>query len=395
MIQALQVDAQEWDSQIAERRLTLVNEDIEATKKQIQSLEKQKNILNQKYKDIEFTLDELRSNMDTIQTDNDEDDENGDDSEGDFFTLLSDLENEEAALRGELQSYKELQKSLAHDRRKYSSVNSKLKSDLNIDKQKLESLQDEIKKSDDELKDLQVQLDTRTTALNDLIQRCTDLQTEEIEISDELKRLGESMVTELAEAEKNQKILLSEAKKKEEDTTKLLARTQREYQKNVDKLNQDLSRQNSISFWRNDRALLTGKLKKAKTQLQTELQNAKSAQKRQDTLSMSMKKMFGENDPGDGTGIRAKEIVLAGIERLKSEMEYPDNDEEQLQIEMDYNNDLHNQLEMIESSLETFYKHRNETINSLNDELFECTQDGYLKLLQSELSELQSSLSRH
>ena len=34
-------------------------------------------------------------------------------------------------------------------------------------------------------------------------------------------------------------------------------------------------------------------------------------------------------------------------------------------------------------------------VSGLNDELFECTQDGYLKLLQSELSELQTSLSRN
>ena len=150
MIQALQIDAQEWDSQIAERRLILVNEDIEATNKQIQSLEKQKNDLYKKYKEQEFILDELRSNMETIQSNNDSEDDFDDDAEGDFFTLLSELENEEAALRGELQSYQELQKSLSHDRRVYSSTNNKLKSDLDLDKQKLQALQDEIKKSDDE-----------------------------------------------------------------------------------------------------------------------------------------------------------------------------------------------------------------------------------------------------
>lgn len=394
MIQALQVDAQEWDSQIAERRLILVNEDIEATNKQIQSLEKQKNVLYSKYKDLEFTLDEIRSDLETIQN-NDSDDEFDGDAEGDFFTLLSELENEEAALRGELQSYQELQKTLSHDRRKYSSVNTKLKSDLDLDKQKLQTLQDELKKSDDELKDLQVQIDAKTTNLNDLIQRCTDLQAEEIEITEELKRFGEQMVTELAKEEIEQKEKLTMAQKQEVQLTKKLAKTQRAYQKDVDQLNQNLSKQNSVSFWRNDRSLLTGKLKKAKSQLQIELQNVKSAQKRQDMLAIGMKRMFGENDPGDGTSLRAKEIVWAGIERLKAEVQFPDSDDEQLQIEKDYNLDLQNQLNMIENSLQTFYKHRNETLDALNDELFECTQDGYLKLLQSELSELQTSLSRN
>lgn len=395
MIQALQVDAQEWDSQIAERRLILVNEDIEATNKQIQSLEKQKNDLYKKYKEQEFILDELRSNMETIQSNNDSEDDFDDDAEGDFFTLLSELENEEAALRGELQSYQELQKSLSHDRRVYSSTNNKLKSDLDLDKQKLQALQDEIKKSDDELKDLQVQIDTKTTTLNDLIQRCTDLQTEEIEISEELKRFGEQMVNELAKVETEQKEKLLMAQKNEVELTKELAKTQRTYQKDVDQLNQNLSKQNSVSFWRNDRSLLIGKLKKVKSQLQIELQNTKSAQKRQAMLSLKMKKMFGESDPGDGTGARAKEIVLSAIERLKSELQSPNNDDdEQLQIEKEYNQDLNNQLSMIENSLDTFYRHRNETIDALNEELFECTQDGYLKLLQGELSELQTSLSR-
>ena len=43
MKQALLEESQEWDIQFAERRLALVDDDIEATKKQIQSLEKQKN----------------------------------------------------------------------------------------------------------------------------------------------------------------------------------------------------------------------------------------------------------------------------------------------------------------------------------------------------------------
>ncbi|OHT17213.1 hypothetical protein TRFO_12531 [Tritrichomonas foetus] len=396
MLQVLQANNQEWESQVAERRLKLVNEDIEATKKQINSLEKQKAELKEKYLNLEFYIDELNSNIETLQStfrENEDGNESEDESEGDFFTLLSELESEEAALKGELQSYQELQRTLAHDRRTLLSSNTKIQKELDIDKQKVETLQNDVREIDDNLKDLQVQLDIKTVHLNEVVQRCADLQQEELDITEELKRDGESLVKDLRKQESDQREELLSAQKQEEELTKRFAAIQRLKQKTVDEKTNELHKTHSISSWQNDRSLLSGKLRKAKTQLQTEIANLKNAKERQEKIKAQFKTLLGEDDPGDGTGMRAKDMVRAEIERIQNDVQ-PDFEEEK-QMETEYNKELLSQLKLIQESLNVFNQHRDELMNSLTDELNECTQDGYLRLLQDELNELQAVVSRH
>ena len=84
-------------------------------------------------------------------------------------------------------------------------------------------------------------------------------------------------------------------------------------------------------------------------------------------------------------------MVRAEIDSLEPQTQF-DNDDEKT-IEYDYNRDLLSQLELIENSLLIFKSHREETLLSLQNEFQECTQQGYLKLLKSEMNELQSIVS--
>lgn len=393
MKQALLEESQEWDIQFAERRLALVDDDIEATKKQIQSLEKQKNNLQEQYKNYEYTLDEIRTTIETLQINEFPDKASNDiDSEGDFFTLLSELENEEVALKSELESYHKLKKQLAHDRRKLLSTNSKIQSEVESDKLKLDNLQKEMQTTEDILKDLQYHIDSKTLHYNELFQQCSEMQQEELRITEELKVYGESLQADLQQAEKEQIKELEMAKKAEIEKEKSLANAQRNYQNQVNKKYKELQKESSISNWLNDRSLLIGKIRKAKTQLATEQQSIEGAEKRKAKIASDLKKALGDSDPGDGTGPKAKQMVRAEIEHLKSEKQLQAS-EDQIQTETDYNNELTQQLKLLTESVETFNRHKSETLNSLTEELNECSRDGYLKLLQNELAELQTQLN--
>lgn len=395
MIQSLQENNDEWDAQIQERRLSLVNEDIEAAQKQIASLQRQKKELKKNYLNLEFQLDELQSNLEILQNANQNDgydDENNDENiEGTFFTLLSELESEEAALRGEIQSYIDLQKSLGHDQAKLANENKRMQKELDFDKKKLDSAQDKLTTSKNVLNQLQLEYDAKSTELENLVQSCTELQKEELALSEELAQRTDNVVNELKQIERERKAEYDEELKREERLKKDLNATQRKMQNQVDNMNKKLIKEQSISSWRSDRSIITNKLRKAKQQILIEQQSLSTAKKRKENLEKEIKRLLGNEDPGDGTGMRAKQIVRAEIDSLEPQS-LPEADDEKL-IEYDYNRELKGELELIDSSLEVFRKHREETLRSLQNEYEECTQQGYLKLLRSEMNELQAIVS--
>lgn len=395
MLQTLQDNNDEWEAQIQERRLSLVNEDIEAAQKQIASLQRQKKELAKTCLDLEFRLDELHSNLELLQTSNQDNDDEAEDNdenvEGTFFTLLSELESEEAALKGEIQSYKDLQKSLGHDKAMLSNTNKRIQKELDLEKKKLDTAQDKLTVSKNVLNQLQLEYDAKSTEIENLIQSCAYLQKEELALSEELAQRSDNVVNELKQIERERKAEYNEELKREERLKKDLNVTQRKMQNQVDNLSKKLMKEQSVSSWRNDRSIITNKLRKAKQQILIEQQSFSTAKKRKENLEKEIKRLLGDEDPGDGTGMRAKQLVRAEINSLDPQPQI-EGDDEKL-IEYDYNRELQDELELIDASLEVFRNHREETLRALQNEYEECTQQGYLKLLRSEMNELQAIVS--
>lgn len=397
MLQVLQENNEEWEAQIQERRLSLVNEDIEAAKKQIASLQRQKKELTKTYLDLEFRLDELHSNLELLQTTDAETNNNNssnieDETEdGTFFTLLAELESEEAALRGEIQSYKDLQKSLGHDRAILANTNKKMQKELDFAKKKLDSSQNQFTVNKNILNQLQLEFDQKSTELENVIQSCSQLQKEEIKLSEELAQRTDNVVNELKQIERERKAEYDEELKRGERLKKDLNEKQRILQNQVDTMSKKLMKEQSVSSWKSDRSIITNKLRKAKKQILIEQQSLITAKKRKENIEKDFKRLLGDDDPGDGTGARAKQLVRAEINSMDPSPQ-PDFDDEKL-IEYDYNRELQGELRLIDESLEVFRKHREETLRALQNEYEECTQQGYLKLLRSEMNELQAIVS--
>ena len=72
----------------------------------------------------------------------------------------------------------------------------------------------------------------------------------------------------------------------------------------------------------------------------------------------------------------------------------PIKDEEFL-IEQEYNAQLQQELDMIETSFSALKKQYDRQIMSLKEELDDCSQVGYIKLLQNEMKDLLSSLAKN
>ena len=381
----------EWDDQITERKLKLVTEDIEAAKKQIQSLKTQTTQLRKEIDNLNFEKNELLS----YQNDTDQIEDEGDDEhpEGTFFTLLAQLEAEEASLRGELQSYKDLQRDLGHEKNKYVQMNKKLSAVVETERGRCKEEKNKIRQLKDDLLELNEQLEKQKTHLSELQDTCRDLRDESLEVTEVLKRQGEGILMDLVEKEREKKQLLEKLRKDEKTKKEMVDRERREYEASVAQCNSKIAKQQSISSWLNDRTILSGKLKRSRQQLMLAKQNLIDAKKRESLLSEKFRKMLGEDDP-DGTGPGAKRMVQAEIDELRGGRGVQDTSEE-IEIEREYGDELREQLDKLERSVKEFEEHRNQTMSDLNEELLDCSQDGYLKLLQSELNGLQATVSRY
>ena len=381
----------EWDEQISERKLRLVTEDIEAAKKQIESLKVQKSKLQKEIEMLNFEKNELLS----YQTDVDpqEDEDEGDHGEGTFFTLLAQLEAEEASLRGELQSYKDLQRDLGHEKSKYVQMNKKLSTVVETARGRCKEEKNTIRHLKDDLLDLNEQLERQKTHLNELQETCRDLRDESREVTEVLKKQGEGVLMELMEEERRKKEVLEKLRRDEKVKKEAVERERRNYEASVAECNAKIAKQQSISSWLNDRTILSGRLKKSRQQLMVAKQNLIDAKKREGLLSEKFVKLLGEDDP-DGTGDAAKRMVQAEIDEIEGGKGKPEISQE-IKLEKEYGDDLREQLDTLEKSVKAFEAHRSQTMADLNQEMLDCSQDGYLKLLQNELNSLQATVSRY
>ena len=85
----------------------------------------------------------------------------------------------------------------------------------------------------------------------------------------------------------------------------------------------------------------------------------------------------------------AKKIIQAEINYLQAQ---PSNEiDEELLIERSYGDELAQQLELIEHSIKVFHQHKGSIMSSLNLELNQSSQVGYLQLLESEKHDLMLS----
>ena len=388
MEQTLRENEVEWEDQIAERKLLLIDDDINAAIKQIRSLENQKSELK---KQIEV-LNQSNSKL-FAETTRIEDDTNKEVVEGTFFTLLAQLEAEEASLKGELQSYKDLQRTLGHEISKYTQMNKKLAGLVEIEEKRTHEDQKEIRALTDRLIDLNDQLDKKKLHLDELQKDCINLRQETANVTDLLKEHQENVLHTLLAEEREMKTKLEELTHEEKKLSEERDRARRDYEASVAECNQKIVKQQSISSWLHDRSVLIGKLKRARQQLQQANNSVNDCKKKEDVLAKKFKRLLQDDDP-TGTGLMARRMVQAEIDEITKKRQGSSLTDE-IELAQDHKDELTEKLEQVTKSVELFKAYRNETLRELNEELLQCSQHSYLNLLQGELnSTRQGTVSR-
>lgn len=382
----------QWRSQAITKEMKLVCDDISVAQRQLSILHNQIDKLQAQKSDLEFNANELELALETYQNTEENEEEHNQPQEGTFFTLLSQLEVSEAALTSEIKALKEHKHDLKHQQTKYKSENQILKNRLKIDQDRIETHEQQLVNERNRLLHLDTVFNDQYNEYQELVDISQKLEDESSRLTNELlshkANLVEQLKSDIREREKE----LERLRKTHTELQNQYNKHERDSQKRIQEKKLEKQNIDKINSWMHDRTILIGRLRKTKTQLSNELKNLEAAKKREADIKQKFKALVGEEDPGDGTGVRARQMVQAELDQIADNA--PTDLDQEIQIEQEYGTDLDIQLKKIEDSFKLFENHRKETINSLQLELDECSQDGYLVLLKSELTELQHSMSR-
>lgn len=386
------IAAQSFEDEKDESKLLLILDDIEASKKQIESLEKEKKSLTKDLNNLTFNLDELKvkKNLLTSISKPLASNEATNNSEEQFFSFFNSLENREAEIEGRLEGNRELTANLNHQLNQLQQKNKNLKNELKRVEQEATEEEDSFTVSNNNLVDLNIKLDEITKENEFLLQKCEELKNELQERDSHLK--GEVMVQyeELTARYKKGQQELEDLKKQSENKKKELNRSDKKLQEKIDLKKKEISQGLTINQWRTDRSVLKDKLKNYKTQLFSIQKNLDDSKRRDDDLEEKYNKLLGENH-NFGQCDLAKKCLISSINHFDEEKEAVTSSKD-YDYEIEYTKQLTKEQECIDKSLEIFRQYRDNQINSLNQELKQCSNYGFLILLKEELEELQRHL---
>ena len=378
-----------WEVTSNERISYILDDDIKAATKHLGALNNEKEELLKQLSDLEFNLEELQLENDSLKQNSSESNSS---QAGTFFVYLSYLENEENSLKAELKAHQQMSRELSHKKNIIFQKNRSLHHKIEIERQQIEDETEQIAIITDNLQERNDILYEKQQYFSELQAACTQFEAEINQKNEEIKSYGKTVTENLIQQEAQLKAKIEKKQKKYEEMKKEVAKEERKMQKAINLQKEQLMIQQSSRNWQNERALLMGKLQKLRTQLLTQAKNSENSKNRNNELRKRLKSILDDDDPGDGTGMRAKKLVFAEIKSIENRQ--PSHVDEELMLEQGYSEELSQQLDLIRESVRLFKLHREETFKSLKEELDECTQGGYLRLLQEEFNELQISLTK-
>jgi hypothetical protein len=342
--------------------------------------------LSERLSDCEFRLDELLSERKAIEetiTQNKSTEQN----QSDFFAFLSSIEEWEKEITTELASGSHKSRELTHYHNKLVQANKELRRQLELKRHRLALIQDTNRVLFDALTPLQAQVDDRAEIHRDLIRAAFALQTELNEITVPAKSYEEK-VAELRAEHLRRKELLETRKREQADALRTIATNERVADVRRRKCEAEVQTAQSIRTWETQRKSIKASLRKARVKLGACLTNLEGAMRRDAKLSQRIIGLVHGEDPGDATGLLARQILRAEIDAIPAP-----EDGREMEIELEYKAQLKEQLDVISQAKKDLEEHRAKTLAELERELEQSSSPGYLLLLQEDLNALKAKLA--
>lgn len=384
-----------FDDEKVKHENDIIDTKIQFAKKYLQKLVNENGKLQSQLNNLNFSINEsvveeneIYDKLEQLDSMSKKDNQ----SSSNFFDFLNGIDDQKYAISAEIETNKKIFQSLYHQKtilmqetealeRVYKARNSYL-NDLITGNRKmtdlLANIQNEADQKETEYREMIL---TAARLQKELRERTAPLEGYDIKLND-LRRENDEVSEELSAKQRSLKELESQ-----------IEQTEFEHQKALELRKRTKDKVTSVNTWKYNRTALGNKIKKSKEEYYSLLATLEYHKKRDARISEKLIKLLGEDETGNGLSVIAQKYVQAEInENLDSRD--PRKDEEFL-IEQEYNSQLQQELDMIETSFGALKKQYDRQIMSLKEELDDCSQVGYIKLLQNEMKDLLSSLAKN
>lgn len=398
------VDELDWDQKQRlielRNRLKLIEDDLVVAYKTKNNLIQSNEKLDEAIEQDRQKLEELsREQIESEEEDHTEPVKNDGSSQysenGDlatFFQYLAQIESREIRLKEEIEQTRKRIREVKKDKHYQNIKKDELKAELEkiqeafrdeSDRQRLAeteyvSLSEKGMKLDDQVQELQSAADDLRSVLEEKNAQITERDIPAIHEAQQRK----------CDLEKNIKVLLEKLEELEAE----FEREKRKHQKDIDQSESELARVHKVSSWMNDRSILIEKIRRAKANIERKQQSINKEKELKEKLISKFKQMFGESDPGDGTGPMARMIAYAEAESYSQSEDKSKEIEFEIMIEKEYEAQLDASLKQIQDSIKAVTEHRDEIMKLLETEYKQCST-GYLTLLAREKDEIASGVN--
>lgn len=356
---------------------------LEAAVQELELLKRQQSVLESTLNDLQFSIDELkceRAEKEKMLEENEPEVEHGA-----FFKILTQLENREVELQEKIKEQKKIYADLMHEQSIVQQKNKKLQKELETQKVHLHNDEMNSRTARDKLDVLTTEIIEKENEYHDLCELAEQLEQELVQKSEENKNANENLNENLKKQRDKLIVDLIRRQAEENDMKNKIIQTERECAARKKQQEREIKKAESINEWKIVRQKLNTIIIKSKKKLNDTLKSLESTRNKETALRAKFKELLGEDDPGDGTGQMARRMLQAEIQRLSN---LPDDEYEQdLAVEREYYDSLKRQIEILENSIKKFEGYRTDILSSLDEELIQASNDGYVCLLKQDLQE--------
>ena len=344
--------------------------------------------LKEKLENLNFAIDEIKMEKSCIEEIAEQNEAIEPESIFEYLTLI---ESQDTRLRYEIRENEARKQNLSHYKHVCKNRNKDLQQKLDRDSAKLDRIKTENRALDDQIRDLEDKLDRGKAQFDELTTTCESLE-HELSEKETAARTDDSEILKLREKLLRKKEKLETRRKQLADTELELERGERAAEVRTKQEKAEIQKLESVKNWEADRRLLAKKMKEEKQKLISSFSNLEVSRKRDQALTDKILDITGGDDPGDGTGLRARQMLQAEIESFDDRSLPPEM--EAIAHEEAYRAELDRQMELIEISEQALRKYRDEVMAGLEEELQDSLQTGYLSLVQRDLDALKHAAAR-
>lgn len=308
-----------------------------------------------------------------------------------FFKTIEDLENLNEELKSQYESEQQISSELAHQKNILQQKIKKIQNSLNVYKAQLKSEESRSRVQYDSLQYVEEKLEKEEDNNDDELQNMNILQNDLISLTKQIQNQTRETLDELEGRIQDLQNELEDKKFTKKALQKDLEELQNVMKKQQEQFDEKLGKAKNVRYMQNTQIYLASRIRSLEEQIKIARNDYYASVSRESSISDAFQSMF-PNDKGDGECDEIKRMIQGKINQVESNVSY--GLQEELDIEIDFEKELNKQLELVENTIQTINENHEQKKKSLLDELDECQEDGYVKLLRKEMIDIQEKASK-